>query len=1007
MIRPDYWGCRLVARVGKLPGPLRLTPSFPFAGRSRELATLRTLTPRAEGEGLRFALIGGEAGSGKSRLVREFAHEAATAGALVLYGACDSAVKRPYGPFVEAIEPLVRSIDEGTLLAALGPQRAQLARLLPDLAQPVEERPLPVAADPDTERHRLHGAVGDLLAAAGRRAPLVVVIEDGHWADTPTLLLLRQLARGSSEARALVVTTFRDTEAEVPEALSAALVDLRRSEGVVRLRLGGLTTEEIGEFVGRALGEDSTADPREVAHMLSELTGGNAFLMTELWRTLLESEMVSANHASAGLARALPELGSPEGVREVVSQRLARLSTATTRLLDLAAVAGPEFDLSAIAAAGLTDDERSAALEQAIAHGMIEEVPSARLAFRFTHELVRRALYDRMPRLRRAELHLRVAEALAQARPVAGRRGLAALAYHFGAAAPVDGPRRAIEYSLLAGRAALRTLDFEEAAARFAFALELGIDDPRRQAETQLELGNARLRAGGSSEAMEAFRAAAQTARDIHDPGLLTLAAVGFEETCSRPGITDQGAVELLEEASREIGDADSELRVKLLAGLGRGYAFIGDYAASDVVRQDGIAMARRLGDRLGLTTLLVLSYWSVGDGDLEQTLEELSEARELAEGLDASDLQGEAMAWRVAGLISRGELRLAERELAEVHALAARTRQPFTLHVAEHYASTLALCAGRLADAEAAARRSHEWSRLLSGVPASGVYGIQMFAIRREQGRLAELAPVVRVLAGREGLRGAWRPGFAALLAELGMEDDARRELARVLHEGLDQFRSSLWVASLTYLADACALVGDEALAAELYPELAPLGGGNVVIGNGVACYGAADRYLGRLAATLRDHELAIEHLERALTLNQAMGAATWVAHTLYEYGRTLRVRGRHDDEAQASALLSESATLAERIGMPVLLARARSLGARAATSTAPPDDLSWREVDILRLVAAGLSNREIGDELCISGHTVANHVRSILRKTGAANRTEAAGYAHRHDLLDTTDRS
>ena len=115
--------------------------------------------------------------------------------------------------------------------------------------------------------------------------------------------------------------------------------------------------------------------------------------------------------------------------------------------------------------------------------------------------------------------------------------------------------------------------------------------------------------------------------------------------------------------------------------------------------------------------------------------------------------------------------------------------------------------------------------------------------------------------------------------------------------------------------------------------------------------------------------------------------------------------MRGGSDDAVRASALLSEAATLAERIGMPVLLARARALGARIDRARMPPDDLSWRELDILRLVAAGRSNREIGDELCISGHTVANHVRSILRKTGAANRTEAAGYAYRHALVDRTD--
>ena len=161
-------------------------------------------------------------------------------------------------------------------------------------------------------------------------------------------------------------------------------------------------------------------------------------------------------------------------------------------------------------------------------------------------------------------------------------------------------------------------------------------------------------------------------------------------------------------------------------------------------------------------------------------------------------------------------------------------------------------------------------------------------------------------------------------------------------------------------------------------------------------------DSYLGLLAATLGDHDRAVEHFEQSLAVNRGMGATTWVAHTLYAYGRTLRMRGRADDAVTASALLSEAATLAERIGMPMLLARARALSARIERARTPPDDLSWREVDILRLVAAGRSNREIGQELFISGHTVANHMRSILRKTGAANRTEAAGYAYRHALVD-----
>jgi predicted ATPase len=360
-----------------LPGPLRLTPSFPFAGRSRELATLRTLIPRAEAEGLRFALVGGEAGSGKSRLVREFAREAADGGALVLYGACDSVVQRPYRPFVEVLDQLFRSTDAAALRTELGTGGRELSRLLPDLARTAGEPPPAAAVDPDTERHRLHSAVADLLVAAGRRTPLVIVIEDGHWADTPTLLLLRHLARGTSEACALMLTTFRDTEADVPEALAEALVDLRRPEGVVRLRLTGLSAEEISEFVERAVDGDLGPELPKLARALQELTGGNAFLLTELWRTLLETEIQSVDDTGQRLAGALADLGSPEGVREVVSHRLARLGAPTIRLLELAAVAGPEFDLSVVGHE-LTDTELNAALQEAVAHGMIEEMPSGR-----------------------------------------------------------------------------------------------------------------------------------------------------------------------------------------------------------------------------------------------------------------------------------------------------------------------------------------------------------------------------------------------------------------------------------------------------------------------------------------------------------------------------------------------------------------------------------------------------------------------------------------------------
>jgi DNA-binding CsgD family transcriptional regulator/tetratricopeptide (TPR) repeat protein len=355
-------------------------------------------------------------------------------------------------------------------------------------------------------------------------------------------------------------------------------------------------------------------------------------------------------------------------------------------------------------------------------------------------------------------------------------------------------------------------------------------------------------------------------------------------------------------------------------------------------------------------------------------------------------------MAWRVPALVALADIDAARHELDELLRTAEQTAQPFIVHVAEHYGSAIALCDGRLEAAEAMAHRSHEWSRLLTGRDASGTYGIQMFSVRREQGRLEELRPVVGILAGDQERSGPWRPGLVALLADLGMDAEARRELGRVVDEGLDRFRESLWLASLTYLADASATLGDEVAAELLYAELALFAGTNVMIGHLVSCYGAADRYLGMLASVLGETEPARAHFESALELNRRMGAPTWVAHTAYAYARLLLSLGSAESD-RADALLAEASALADGIGMPALRRRIAALRPTVPPDVLP-DTLSAREAQVLHLITRGLSNREIGAALVISEHTAANHVRSILRKTGCANRTEAASYAHRRGL-------
>ncbi len=984
----------------QLPAPLRFSSALPFVGRSAELEKLRTLLPRAAGEGLRIVLLGGEPGSGKSRLVREFAAEAAKRDTIVLYGTCDPVVQAPYGPFAEAFERLPDELDLEAVSAALGAGGAALARLAPDL--PVEESRAPAAmlTDPDTERHRLHTAVLELLELMGREQPVLLVIEDAHWADGSSLLLLRHLARAAVTAQALVLVTFRDTEAEMPDALSEALADLRRSDHVVRIRLPRLSEDEVTDFVASASEGEVGAELPELATAISELTAGNAFLMCELWRALVETGAIEVIDGAVILRRPIAELGTPESVREVVSQRLARLSPKTTVLLELAATIGNEFELEIVRdGSGLDEHELVDALDEAVRSGLTEELSGHRLTYRFTHELVRRAVYDHLTGVRRAELHLRAGEAREAA---SGRspRALADLAHHFTAAAPLDGTVRAIEYNRLAAEAATDAFAFGEAAGYLRTALDLGIDDERERAELLLELGDATNRAGKSVDSVRAFESAAAIARQLGDARLLTRAAIGYEKAHWRPGVIGDAAT-LLEEAALALGDERTALRVGMLSGLARALAMQGDGELGAAVRDSAITLARQIDDRVGLANVLMGAYWSRGATSLDEILEMLTEAKALGEEMGSIDVQAEATAWRVATYIAIGDLDSARRDVSVQLQMAQASAQPFQIHVAEHYRSAISLADGRLEDAEDAAQRSYEAGRLLTGRDASGVHGIQIFSLRREQGRLAELAPVVRVLAGSGHDAGPWRPGMVALLTELGMEQEARRQLERIIGEGLDQFRESLWLAALTYITDACAALGDVAAAALVYPALEPLSGTNVMIGHGVSIYGAADRYLGMLAATLGDLDLARDHFERAIDLNRRMGARTWLAHTDHEYARALIAAGGADDGDRVQALASEARELASRIGLRALLPRIDALGSYPGTSGLP-DGLSPREAEILRLVARGLSNREIGSELFISEHTAANHIRSILRKTGCANRTEAASYAHRHSLAE-----
>src|SRR5262249_30153811 len=250
------------------------------------------------------------------------------------------------------------------------------------------------------------------------------------------------------------------------------------------------------------------------------------------------------------------------------------------------------------------------------------------------------------------------------------------------------------------------------------------------------------------------------------------------------------------------------------------------------------------------------------------------------------------------------------------------------------------------------------------------------------------------------------WRPGLALIYSELGLEQETRTELEHLAaHDFTDIPRDARWVACLVYLAEVCAFLGDARRAAMLYQHLLLHDGYTLVVGPTAACYGAAAYYLGLLAATMCHWDEAQGHFAAALAMHARIGAKPALAHTQYAYAKMLLARAQSDDCAIAMSLLDGALAISLELGMHMLEQRVVALRARVRSQPRSPQSypggLTQREVEVLRLIAVGKSNRDIANALCVSPNTVANHVRSILTKTSTANRTESAAYARRHDLL------
>jgi DNA-binding CsgD family transcriptional regulator len=983
----------------------------PFVGRVGELAALTADLDAAVGGHGGVVLVVGEPGIGKTRLAEELAARAIGRGAVVLWGRCWEGAGAPsFWPWVQVVRGYVQvqAGDPASLRHDLGAGAADIAQLVPAVHDCIPGLPTPPPLDPEAARFRLFDSLAGFLRAAAARRPLLLVLDDLHWADVPSLALLRFMSRELEGAGPLVVGSYRHTEVDQGHPLLAAVADLTRGQHRWLL-LGGLGQRDVTGFVALVAGTEPSA---ELVAEVYRQTDGNPFFVTEVVRLLASQGRLDP----AARGAAVLEGGLPEGVRAVVAERLSRLSGECRRILEIAAVVGRDFELRVLQpASGLDAEQLLMLLEEAEAARLVGAVPGELSRWRFAHALVREVLYEGLLAARRVRLHGLVGEALEAIYAADPVPHLAELAHHLAEAAPGSEKMaaRAVQLATLAGLRSLELLAWEDAAELFEralAALELAErpGSQQQRCELLLAVGEARMAASDVPAARTAYRQAGELARRIGSPEALARAGLGLGLEFTS-GIVDPVQVGLLEEALAALGEADSPLRARVLAGLARALVSTPQVRRRLALSEDAVQMARRLGDPATLAAVLFgrhLAIW--GSERAEVAGERLAIATE-AVGL-AEQIGDHAMALRGRGLrridlLELGDvagydadLAAAERSAEELRQLRYRWQLPLA-----H--ATRALLAGRFAQAEGLMEQGLAVGRRAGDQAVGNYYTGVLATLRLMQGRFGELVELTRDAATRFPAMVVFQAAQATALAEVGHADQARAEVERLAAGDLAAVpRDPAWSFSLACLALACHHLGETEIAVKLHGRLEPYADRNIVTGRvGAICLGPAAYFLGLLDLTLSLPEQALRRFQHAAALADRMQARPMVAMSREGQARALLALDRPGDRQQAAILLDEVATTAQALGIRGLGERAGTL--RTAAMTAPsapvrPAGLTGREVEVLRLIAAGHSNRAIAQALFISPNTVLHHASSIFAKLGVANRTEAAAYATRRGL-------
>ncbi|HEX5613871.1 MAG TPA: AAA family ATPase [Acidimicrobiia bacterium] len=931
----------------RVPLPTRLVgvasaELFGFFGRTTELADIELAAKAAADGETRVVLISGEPGIGKTSLVARAARDAHQRGARVLYGRCEEDLAVPYQPWIEALTFLAEHAPIDDITAHVEEHGSIAARLAPPIARRVTER-ANAAADPETERYLLLEAVAGLLQTCSATQPIVIVLDDLHWADSATLQLLRALLASPGRLSLLVLGTYRDTDLSRHHPFTALLADLRREPRASRCALEGLDDDELVALVEAAAGHSLDDQSLELAHTLRRETGGNPFFTGELIRHLAESGSIFVGGEGRWTTRDdLDDIGLPGSVREVVARRVARLGDDATRILSLASVIGREFELELLMpVAGADEDDLIDLLDEAINAGIVAETDRAG-RFQFAHALVQHTLYSDLSATRRQRAHLRVAEALEQLYGSAPDDRVGELAHHWTSATRTVDPSKAIEYARLAGDAALRALAPDEALRWFTQALELHanrLEPPDRlDCELLLAIGDALWRSGDVPAARERFTSAAAIARSLGDPTLVTRAALGFAGAGHRPwaretGTVDDALVGVLRDALAQLGPADPGLRVRLLGALAQELYYDAErYAERDALSSEALELARSLGDPTSLVFALASRHEALRRAaNVHERLALADEMVATAEDVGALDLILQAHRHRLVDLMELADFASADLEAAELERLTDGARHPFIAWTLRCYYGARAMTAGRFEDCERLITEAFTIGER-SVDTAFMDFAVQFGALRREQGRSGEVrADIAKILEQYPRLEAA-RAALAQFAAENDDVEGARHELARIAAQGFGNLPDDIaHLLGLGLAAEAAWELDDEAAALDLASALMPYRDRAVVLGQHIYL-GQVAYYLGILAMTVHDAETAARELRRALIEHEAIGATPFALRTRF----ALAVLDASSDSTERRARAADALAHVEReagdLGMARLAVRAQRAHARLA---------------------------------------------------------------------------